>query len=72
MYNEVVDNPSIHWLEPITSFDLENTLDSQFDMPITSRAFLFRSFEVIANAPSSDANVDKSLMDFYLQHVKPQ
>ncbi|CAI9263071.1 unnamed protein product [Lactuca saligna] len=26
--NEDIDNPSAYWLEPVVSFDLENTLDS--------------------------------------------
>ncbi|CAI9284529.1 unnamed protein product [Lactuca saligna] len=26
--NEAVENPSIYWLDPVVSFDLENTLDS--------------------------------------------
>ena len=63
---EAIDNLSIHWLEPVTSFELENTLDSQLDFPITLKAFLFPSFEVITNAPDSDENVNKSLMAFYL------
>ncbi|CAI9283199.1 unnamed protein product [Lactuca saligna] len=61
----------MNWLEPITSFDLENSQISQFDMPITPRAFLFRSFDVIANAPATDENVDNSLMEFYISHAKP-
>ncbi|XP_023762192.1 cell wall protein DAN4-like [Lactuca sativa] len=56
---EAVDNPRIHWLEPVTSFDLENTLDSQLDFPITPKAFMFWFFERILNAPDSDENVNK-------------
>lgn len=69
--NEAMDNPSVHWLDPVTSFELENTLDSQLDFPITPKAFLFRCFDEIANAPDADANVDKSLMTFYLKYDKP-
>ncbi|CAI9287310.1 unnamed protein product [Lactuca saligna] len=70
--NEMVDNPNIHWLEPVASFELENTLHLQLDVPITPKAFLFQSIEVIENTPPSHVNVDKSLMEFYLKHGKPQ
>lgn len=33
--HEAVDFPNVHWLEPVTSSELANTKDSQFDMPIT-------------------------------------
>ena len=64
--NEAIDNPCMHWLKPITSFNLENTQDSQFDMPITSKAFLFCCFNSTVNALASDTNVDRSLIEFYL------
>lgn len=70
--NEAIDNPSVYWLDPVTSFDLENTSDNKFDFPITLKAFLFRSFEKIANAPNSDNNVNQSLIAFYHKHGKPQ
>lgn len=72
IFNEAVDNPSIHWLKPVASFDLENMLDLQFDMPLTPKAFLFRSFVVVANASDSDTVVDNQFMEFYLKHGKPQ
>ena len=43
--NEGIDNPSLHWLEPLVSFDLVNSVESQFDFPVTPRAFLFKFFE---------------------------
>ncbi|CAI9281877.1 unnamed protein product [Lactuca saligna] len=64
------DNPNIYWLDLVTSFELENTLDSQLDMPLTPKAFLFWRLEVIVNTLPSDVNVDKSLMEFYLKHGK--
>lgn len=70
--NEAVDNPSIHWLDPVTSFEPDNTLDSQLDFPITPKTFLFHYFDVVANTSNLNVNVDKSLMDFYLKHGKPQ
>ncbi|CAI9286962.1 unnamed protein product [Lactuca saligna] len=65
-------NPHIHWLESVTSFGLENTMDSQLDFPITPKPFLFCIFEGIANASDLDENVNKSLMAFYMKHGKPQ
>ncbi|CAI9299726.1 unnamed protein product [Lactuca saligna] len=70
--NEAVDNPSIHWMNLVASFDLENMLDLQFDMPLTPKAFLFCSFAVVANASNSDTVVDNQFMEFYLKHGKPQ
>lgn len=70
--NEAIECPNIHWIEPVASFELANIADSQFDMPMTAKAFLFRCFGPIANAAPSNANVKKSLMEFYLKHRKPQ
>ena len=70
--HEVVDLPSVHWLEPVASFDLVNTKDSQFDILITRRAFVFHCFDKIAEVPSSGAKVDRAHVDFYLTFTKPQ
>ena len=35
MIKEAIETPSILWLEPVISFDCNNTVDSQFDMPLT-------------------------------------
>ncbi|CAI9283181.1 unnamed protein product [Lactuca saligna] len=70
--NESIDNPSVYWLEPVTLFELENTLDSQLDFPITLKAFLFRSFGRVENALESTNNVNLMLISFYLKHDKPQ
>ena len=35
MIKEAIDTPSILWLEPVISFDCNNSVDSQFDMPLT-------------------------------------
>ena len=72
MLHEVVKFRSIHLLEPVTFFDLENTKDSKFDMPITRKGFVFHSFDSIATVPSPDAKVDKALIDFYLAFGKAQ
>ncbi|CAI9285353.1 unnamed protein product [Lactuca saligna] len=39
--NEALDNLRLHWLEPITSFELKNTLDLQLDFPITKKQSYF-------------------------------
>ena len=70
--NKDIDNPSVYWLEPVTSFELENTLDSQLDFPITPKAFLFRSFDRVENALESVNNVNLMLISFYLKHGNPQ
>ncbi|CAI9300225.1 unnamed protein product [Lactuca saligna] len=51
--NEAIENPSVYCLEPVVSFDLENTSDSQLYLPITPKYFLFRSFEKIEKASVS-------------------
>lgn len=70
--NEVVENPSTHWLEPTISFELENTSKSQIDLPITPRAFLFRCFEKVKKALISDYDVNHMIFSFYLKYGKPQ
>ncbi|CAI9281519.1 unnamed protein product [Lactuca saligna] len=72
MLYEAVELSSVHWLEPVALFDMENTKDSQFDMLITRRAFVFHCFDKIADVPSPDAKVDRALIDFYLTFAKPQ
>ena len=44
IYNDVVNLSSQYWLELIVSFDLQNTQDSQFDLPIAPKAFRFHAF----------------------------
>ena len=29
--NKAIDNPNVYWLEPVASFELENTSESQLD-----------------------------------------
>ncbi|CAH1444107.1 unnamed protein product [Lactuca virosa] len=68
--SEVVDMPSQYWLEPVVSFDLQNTQDSQLDLPMTSKAFRFRSFVKVANVPATDSGAEHLLFSFYLKHMK--
>lgn len=70
--NEAVESLNIHWLKLVVSFEIDNIADSQFDMYMTAKSFMFRSFEVVMNAPPSDAKADKLLMEFYLKNAKPQ
>ncbi|CAI9299161.1 unnamed protein product [Lactuca saligna] len=69
--NEAIDNPSVQWLDPVTSFQLENTLDSHLDFPITLKAFLFSSFNKVEKDPDSDHYANILLISFYLKNVKP-
>ncbi|XP_023745445.1 uncharacterized protein LOC111893610 [Lactuca sativa] len=39
LIKEAIEFPSTYWLEPVASFDCDNSRDSQFDMPITKKAF---------------------------------
>ena len=41
LIKEAIDTPSILWLEPVISLDRVNSVDSQFDMPLTRKAFIF-------------------------------
>ncbi|CAH1415802.1 unnamed protein product [Lactuca virosa] len=70
--NDVVDLPSQYWLEPIVSFDLQNTQDSQLDLPITPIVFRFRAFVKLANVSITDSGADHMMFSFYLKHMKPQ
>lgn len=62
--NEVVDNPNIYWLEPVGSFELENSSDLQLDLLITPKAFLFHSFIKIANVSLAEKGSNKLLFRF--------
>ncbi|CAI9286146.1 unnamed protein product [Lactuca saligna] len=70
--NEAVDLLIQYWPETVVSFELQNTQDSQLDLPITSKAFKFRSFVKVANVPSTDSGANHLLFSFHLNHMKPQ
>lgn len=53
------------------SFELENSLDSQLDLPITLKAFQFWCFDRDANVPPTDNGADQMHFLFYLKHMKP-
>ncbi|KAL7619172.1 hypothetical protein Lser_V15G03621 [Lactuca serriola] len=72
MIKEAIDTPSILWLEPVISFDCDNSVDSQFDMPLTRKAFIFHAFSNIFEVPHLNAELDRELIDFYLKAARPQ
>ncbi|CAI9285091.1 unnamed protein product [Lactuca saligna] len=69
--HDVVDLPSQYWLEPVVSFNLQTTQNSQLDLPITPQAFRFHAFVKIMKATITDSDVDHMLISFYLKHMKP-
>ncbi|CAI9285120.1 unnamed protein product [Lactuca saligna] len=69
---EAIDNPKVYSLEPVASFELENTLECQLDFPITVKAFLFCCFDKVEKAPNSDNDANLMLISIYLWHGKPQ
>ncbi|CAI9277152.1 unnamed protein product [Lactuca saligna] len=68
---EEIDDPSIKWLEPSVSFELNNTFDSQLDFPLTPKAFSFRDFEHIEKALLLEYDVNNNFFSFYLKHGQP-
>lgn len=72
LIKEAIKSPSSFWMEPVISFDLENSKHSQFDMLITRRAFIFHCFEQIASVPSLEPKVDTDFIDYYLAILQPQ
>lgn len=69
--NEAVNNLNSYWLEPVRYFELENSMDLQFDLPITPKAFLFRSFDKIVNVYPTDKATNQVLFAFYLKYMRP-
>ncbi|KAL7601624.1 hypothetical protein Lser_V15G23907 [Lactuca serriola] len=72
LIKEAIDTPNILWLDPVISFDCYNSVDSQFDMPLTRKAFIFHAFSNIFEVPHPDAELDRELIDFYLKAARPQ
>ncbi|CAI9290024.1 unnamed protein product [Lactuca saligna] len=69
---EAIDNSSKYWLKHVTSFDVENSSDSQLNLPITPKAFQLHCVKNVANLPFSDNHAHQILFYFYLKHMKPQ
>ncbi|KAL7582410.1 hypothetical protein Lser_V15G45692 [Lactuca serriola] len=72
LIKEAIETPSILWLEPVISFDCINSVDSQFDMPLTRKAFIFHVFSNIFEVPHPNDELDRELIDFYLEAARPQ
>ncbi|KAL7610248.1 hypothetical protein Lser_V15G14214 [Lactuca serriola] len=72
LIKEAIETPSILWIEPVISLDRSNTVDSQFDMPLTRKAFIFHAFANIAEFPHPHPQVDRDLVEFYLRAAQPQ
>ncbi|XP_052627004.1 uncharacterized protein LOC111900825 [Lactuca sativa] len=71
LIKEAIEFPSMYWLEPVASFDCENSRDSQFDMPITRKTFKFHCFDSTVPVPFPHPKVDRELIDFYLKFGQP-
>ncbi|KAL7584446.1 hypothetical protein Lser_V15G43419 [Lactuca serriola] len=72
LLKEAIETPSILWLEPVISLDRDNSVDSQFNMPLTRKAFVFHAFDNIAEFPHPHPKVDRDLVEFYLRAAQPQ
>lgn len=72
MQKEAINELNTFWLEPKTSFDINNDVKCQLDFPITPRAFLFRCFEKIDKSLISNNATNRKLFLFYLKYAKPQ
>ncbi|KAL7585290.1 hypothetical protein Lser_V15G44552 [Lactuca serriola] len=72
LLKEAIETPSILWLESVISLDRYNIIDSQFDMPLTRKAFVFHAFDNIVEFPHPHPKIDRDLVDFYLRAAQPQ
>ncbi|KAI3752474.1 hypothetical protein L2E82_24507 [Cichorium intybus] len=72
MKSEAITQPIENWLQPNYSYDVGNQVDSQFDFPMTARAFLIRCFDELTTSKHPRAVVNDMLFNFYLEHSKPQ
>ncbi|XP_023770501.1 flocculation protein FLO11-like [Lactuca sativa] len=58
LVNQAIQFPSVFWLEPLALFDCDNSKDSQFDMPITRKAFTFHCFDSTVELPFPHPKID--------------
>ncbi|XP_023754897.1 uncharacterized protein LOC111903350 [Lactuca sativa] len=58
LISQAIESPSVYWLEPIASFDYDNSKDSQFDMPITRKSFTFHCFDSTVEVPFPNPKLD--------------
>lgn len=55
----------IYWLNPRSSFDMENKSDNQLDFPLTAKAFIFRSFSNTIGVVLNNASMNTMHSKFY-------
>lgn len=67
-----IDNPNLFWLEPQTSFSIENEMEYQLEFSINAKSFQFQCFESIVKVPIANSCVNKKLFNFYVKYSKPQ
>lgn len=70
--HDVVDLPNQYWLDQIASFGLQNSQDSQLDLPISPKAFRICAFVKVPNAPIIKSGANHILFSFYFKHMKLQ
>lgn len=64
MEKEVVKKVEYFWLEPNTSFSVENTQEYQLDLPMMPKDFMFRSLDKVVDLPLSNLAMTKNLFKF--------
>lgn len=70
--DEAINSPNLYWLEPQTSFSVENELECQMDLPIITKAFQFRCFDNIHKVLMVNKTINMRLFNFYVKNSKPQ
>ncbi|CAI9293666.1 unnamed protein product [Lactuca saligna] len=68
---EAINDPNIHWLEIVVSFELGNTADSHFDFSVTPREILFQCFKKIERDHLPYYDVNHMFFSFYLKYGNP-
>lgn len=54
----------IYWLNPRSSFDMENKSDNQLDFPLTAKVFTLRSFPNTIGVTLNNASINKKLCSY--------
>src|SRR6187200_875955 len=61
-----------YWLIPRASFLAVNSPYEQPDLPMSSRAFVYKAFVINQEKRNAIKNLDKMLIDFYAEKCQPQ
>ncbi|KAI3767763.1 hypothetical protein L2E82_18162 [Cichorium intybus] len=69
---EAITEPVENWLQPVTSYNTSNDVNSQLDFPMTAKALLFRGFEELKDTRLSNPEVNDLLFTFYLKNAFAQ